>query len=316
VTRALNDALHGLERYTTSDEASALTRQIAELERVPESQVVLGEILEPLGLYLGLRGGPGGEFVYSEPGYTALVDAARPVGGIGVPVPLDARLENDLPQLQAKLGARTRAVFLVNPHNPSGTLSDAASFKVFVGELAKQTLVVVDEAYLEYADDFAERTLVSRVRAGDNVVVFRTFSKIHGLAALPLGYAIAPLVLAEAMRKQGLGSPRSLNRLAVRAASASLGDPAHLANVRRTVAAERARWHRVLDDLKLRHTDARGNFVFFQAQKPQAELATALMSENIDIGRAFPPLLQWTRISIGLPADNLRVQTALRKLLA
>jgi len=161
VTKALNGALHGLERYTTSDEASALTRQIAELERVPESQVVLGEILEPLGLYLGLRGGPGGELVYSEPGYTALVDAAQPVGGIGVPVPLDARLENNLPQLRAKLTARTRALFLVNPHNPSGTLSDAAGFKTFVAELAKQTLVIVDEAYLEYAGDFAERTLVS-----------------------------------------------------------------------------------------------------------------------------------------------------------
>jgi histidinol-phosphate aminotransferase len=315
VVQALANELRGLERYT-GDEASDLTREIAELEQVPAEQVLLGEVLEPLGLYLATDNSNGGEFLYSVPGYTALVDATRPVGGVGISIPLNDRLENDLQSFRARLNARTRAVFLVNPHNPSGTVSDAAAFKSAVSELASKVLVIVDEAYLDYTDELAQRSLVERVRAGENVVVFRTFSKLHGLAALPFGYAIAPLQLAKTLRRNGLGSPRSLNRLAVRAAAVSLRDPSHLAQVRAKVSAERARWHQVLDELKLRHSNARASFVFFQSRRSQPELASAMAAEGIDIGRAFPPLLDWTRISIGLPAENQRAQAALRRALA
>jgi histidinol-phosphate aminotransferase len=315
VIQTLSAELHGLERYT-GDEARELTRQIAQLENVPEEQIVLGDVLEPLGLQLGLQGGSGGEFLYSDPGYTALVDAARPVGGVAVPIPLDARLANDLAAFHAKLSARTRAVFLVNPHNPSGTLSDPAELEAAVSELSKKTLVVVDEAYLDYTDELAKRTLVGRVLAGENVIVFRTFSKLHGLAALPLGYAIAPRALADTLHKSGLGSPRSLNRLAVRAAAASLRDPGHLLSVRTKVKLERTRFHELLAELKLRHSDSNASFVFFESHRPQPVIAAALAAEGIDVGRAFPPLLNWTRISLGLPAENLRVQAALRRALA
>jgi histidinol-phosphate aminotransferase len=315
VTQALRLELRGLERYT-EDEARALSQQIAQFEQVPVDQVILGEILEPLGVQLGLQGGPGGEFLYSVPGYPALVDAARPVGGVGVPIPLDSKLDNDLAAFHAKLSSRTRAAFLVNPHNPSGTVNDAEELKASIAELAQKTLVIVDEAYLDYTDDLATRSAVERVRAGDNVLVFRTFSKLHALAALPLGYAIAPLKLAGVLRKQGLGSSHSLNRLAVRAAAASLADSAFQASVRAKVSVERTRWHNVLNELKLRHTDARASFIFFESRLAQAEVAKALAADGIDIGRAFPPLLNWTRISIGLPAENQRVQVALRKLLA
>jgi histidinol-phosphate aminotransferase len=311
---AVATSLRDLERYTSADEATALTRQIAELEGVPEDQVLLGEVLEPLGLYLGLRGGSGGEFLYSVPGYPAMVDAAQPVGGVGVPVPLDDKLENDLNAFRSRQNSRTRAVFLVNPHNPSGTVSDPGVLKDQVRELAKGSLVVVDEAYLDYTEDAAQRTMVERLRAGDNVLIFRTFSKLHALAALPLGYSLGRSSLLDELRKRGVGGPHSLNRLALRAASASLADPKHLAQVRAKVAVERGRWHQVLDSLKLRHSDARASFVFFESPRPQADVASALAAEGIDIGRAFPPLLNWTRISIGLPAENQSVQAALRRL--
>ncbi len=315
VIRALRADLRGLERYT-GEEALALVGQIADLEGVPKEQVLLGEVLEPLGLYLGLRGGSGGEFLYSEPGYTALVDAARPVGGSAVAIALNQRMDNDLPAFRRRLSNRTRAVFLVNPHNPSGTVSDPAELMAAVAVFAKQSLVIVDEAYLDYTDEFAQRTVVERVRAGDNVLVFRTFSKLHGLAGLPLGYALAPRAIADELRKNGVASPRSLNRLAVRAAAASLRDPAYLAAVRAKVKLERERFHAFFDELKLRHSDARASFVFFESPLSQPTLATALAAQGIDIGRAFPPALNWTRISIGLPAENLRVQAALRRALS
>ena len=110
VRPAIERELGRLNRYADDEAAQSFAEQIAAYERVPVSQVVLGEVLQPLGLYLGSQGGPGGEFVYSTPGYLALIDAAAHVGGVGVPVPLNARYENDLPALRAKVRARTRAV--------------------------------------------------------------------------------------------------------------------------------------------------------------------------------------------------------------
>jgi histidinol-phosphate aminotransferase len=147
--------LDGLSRYT-GNELTELTSTIAARENVATEQIVLGEILDVLGLYLSAQGGPGGEFVYSTPGYTALVDAVAAAGGIVVGVPLNERYENDLPTIADKVTARTRAVYLVNPHNPTGTVSEAAPFINFVRELSKRTLVIVDEAYLEFTPDFEQ----------------------------------------------------------------------------------------------------------------------------------------------------------------
>jgi histidinol-phosphate aminotransferase len=313
--QAIKAGLKDLSRYT-GREADALVAEIAQREGVDAGQVVLGDVLEALGHHLASEGGRGGEFLYSDPGYTALVEAAQAEGGVGVAVPLDAELNNDLAALERRLSARTRAVFLVNPHNPSGTLSDSAALHDFIGRAARRTSVIVDEAYLEFSADFAGRTATKELEGGARVIVFRTFTKFYGLAALPLGYAVMPEDLASALRKKGLGAPRSQNRLAVLAAAASLKDAKYAEGVRRAVGSERARWLDVLKALGLRHTDAHGNFVFFETGKPHAEIAAAFAAQGVDIGRAFPPLDRWARISIGLPEENARAQSVLRRLFA
>jgi histidinol-phosphate aminotransferase len=310
--KAIQAGLEDLSRYTGA-EAEALVSEIARRERVSVEQVIVGDVLEALGQELASQGGPSGEFVYSEPGYLGLVDAARAQGGVGVPVALDARLENDLAALERAVTARTRAVFLVNPHNPSGTVNDPAALRDFVRRVALRTTVIVDEAYLEFTPDMDARTAATELVAGARVVVFRTFTKFYGLAALPLSYAILPAELAAALRKKGLGAARSLNRLAVVAAAASLQDTVYAERVRRAVADERGRWVALLKPLGLRHSDARGNFIFFDSGKPQPELAAAFAARGIDIGRAFPPLLGWARISIGLPEQNARARAVLRE---
>jgi histidinol-phosphate aminotransferase len=315
VVPALKNDLAQLHRYV-GDEASALAAQIAKKEGVAPEQIVLGDVLEGLGLYLSLQGGPGGEFIFSVPGYPALVNAAASVGGVVVAVPLNAKLENDLPAIAAKVTARTRAVFLVNPHNPSGTVNSGADFAAFVLTVAPHALVVVDEAYLEYSDDYAGRTAAGFTSGGQNVIVFRTFSKVYGLAALPLSYAVAPKPVADFLRKQGLGDLHSLNRLALTAAAASLRDEKYIARVHDAVAQERTRWNAVLDELKLRHTDSQANFVYFDAGRPHAEVAAALSAEGVIVGRAFPPYADWVRITIGLPDENARAQKALQSLFA
>ena len=124
---AIQQDLTGLSRYT-GGELAEMTNNIAARGNISPEHVVLGEILDVLGLYLSARGSPGGEFVYSEPGYTALVDAVAPVRGVVVGVPLNERLEKDLPAISGKLSERARAVYLFNPHNPCGAVSEPGQF--------------------------------------------------------------------------------------------------------------------------------------------------------------------------------------------
>ena len=312
VARAVQRELGRLSRYADEPLARQLAEQIAEHEHIPVEQVVLGEILDLLGLFLGSSGGPGGEFLYSTPGYLALIDAAARVGGIGVPVPLNAQYQNDLVALKSKVNAKTRAIYLINPHNPTGTINDNEAFKSFLREASQSAVVVVDEAYLEYTSDFATRSAVSLVREEANVVVFRTFDKIHGLAGMPIGYVLAPRSLADGLRKQGAGDPEGLGRLNLVAASVALADTEHVERTRRAIANERVLWLSALGKLNLPHTDTRTNFVFFDSGRPQPELAAAMRERGVDIGRAHAPYTNWARITIGLPSENLRAQNALR----
>lgn len=312
VRQAVQSELGRLNRYADAPLARQFAEQIAEYEHIAVEQIVLGEILDLLGLFLGSSGGPGGEFLYSTPGYLALIDAAARVGGIGVPVPLNAQYQNDLVALKSKVNAKTRAIYLINPHNPTGTINDDEAFKSFLRETSRSAVVVVDEAYLEYTSDFDTRSAASLVREGANVVVFRTFDKIYGLAGMPIGYVLAPRSLADSLRREGAGDAEGLGRLNLVSASAALADTAQVVSTREAIGKERSLWLSVLRELNLPHTDSRANFVFFDAGGPQPILAAAMRERGVDIGRPHPPYTNWARITIGLPSENLRAQNALR----
>jgi len=314
VSAAIQREFANLCRYV-GPEYDELIELIAAKESMPKDQIILGEILEPLGTHLSLQGGPGGEFIYSDPGYTALIDSAVAVGGRAIAVPLNARLENDLPSIESRVNEHTRAVYLVNPHNPTGIATDALEFKRVVRTISRRALVIVDEAYLEFADHFTQRTLTELVREGDNVIVFRTFAKIYGLAGLDLGFGLLPKPISEAMSAQGFTNPHLFNRLAVAAATASLGDSSYVVEVAQRVAAERDQWFRLFRDLKLQFTPSAANFVFFETGLPHAEFAAAMLKEGVAIGHVFPPYDRWARISIGLPEENARARSAARNLL-
>jgi histidinol-phosphate aminotransferase len=314
VTAALDRERANLCRYT-GKELDALLTAIAAREDIPREQIILGEILEPLGTYLSLQGGPGGEFVYSDPGYTALIDTAVAVGGRAVAVPLNSRLENDLPALAARVNEHTRTLYLVNPHNPTGIVTDADELRSFARSLARRTLVIVDEAYLEFADRFAQRTLTDLVRAGQNVIVFRTFAKVYGLAGLDIGYGLVPAPIARTLSARGANNPHLFNRLAVAAAAASLKDADYVARVTRQVAGEREKWVQLFNELKVRHTPSSANFVFFETGLPHAQFSGAMLQEGVEIGHLFPPYDRWARISLGLPQENAAAQAAVRTVL-
>lgn len=313
VAAAIDKEIPAIFRYT-GHEGEDLVAAIAKREGVNADQIIAGDVLANLGIYLGIKGGKGSEFIYAVPGYPAMVDAAATVGGIIIPVPLDANKQNDLSAIAAKIGPKTEAIYLVNPHNPSGTVTNNQAFHDFLHTASQKAVIVVDEAYLEFSDDFAKRTAVNNIKNGDNVIVFRTFAKAYGLAGLSFGYAVAPKAVAGYLKKQGLGGVHDLNRLSIAAVSASLADTGYIKIVHDKVTSERNKWIKILDQLHLKHTDSQANFVYFDITKPYQLVADTFRRHGIIIARSFPPYSTWIRITLGLPEDNLKAQGIVKQL--
>jgi histidinol-phosphate aminotransferase len=294
-------------------EAGELVNLIAQKEGVAPEQIVLGigssEILETVGGHFGLMKG---EVIHALPGYLQLPGAVRNLGGTVVTVPVNARLEHDLPAMAAAITKPNTIVYIANPNNPTGTVVPTAELRAFIEEVSAKAFVFLDEAYLDIADDYAGRTLVGLVQRNPNLLVARTFSKIYGLAGMRIGYGVTSAKFAAQLRNYGLGVTTYPS---VVAAIASLKDAAYVPQARAQIVAEREKLLAMLRELKRPYAESQTNFVFFQTGRPHAEVHAAMMKESVAIARAFPPMLDWARITIGLPEENALARAALRKVL-
>lgn len=311
---AMQAQLAFTHRYPASF-TSELTQAIAKKEGLPEDHVVLGvgsgEILQAVGRWIGSMKG---EVVTATPGYLQLVEVAQRSGAKILSVPVNERLEHDLGSMASKVGGSTKLVYICNPNNPTGTLLPAADLKSFASDVSKRATVFIDEAYLECADDFNGNTMAGLVRDGHDVIVSRTFSKIHGLAGQRIGYALMKPATAGHVRSFMTGT-MAMNLLGVVAARASLGDRTYLESTRLKIRNGRDQLITVLTELKRRYAEPQGNFVFFHTGMPIADFQEKMRAEGVIVARPFPPLLEWCRITIGLPGEMERAHRALKKVL-
>lgn len=290
-----------------------LVKTIAAKEGVSPDHIVMGvgsgELLEGCAALFSREPG---EVVTAVPGYMQLVAAMERRGSRVVGVPVNDQLEYDLDAMAARVGPATRCVYICNPNNPTGTLAPAERLRDFAIAAARHAPVFIDEAYLECADDFAGNTQVGLVRAGHNVIVARTFSKIYGLAGQRIGYAVMAPETARVLRPHLTGT---MNLLGVVAAQASLADTGFVAAARARIKAGRDALLAVLRAKGRRYAEPQGSFVFFHTGQPIAEFQAKMRAEGVIVARAFPPLLDWCRISIGTPAEMAVAHTALQKVL-
>lgn len=301
-------------RYLTPNDEDALIALLAGREGVAPQQIVTGtgsgELLRALGLMVGREGG---EIVTADPTYDELVEYGRQTGGTIVTVPLDKNLRQDLDAMQKVVTEKTRLVYLCNPHNPSGTGLNAGRIASFIEAMPPQVIVVVDEAYIEFANGPGVRSLAPLLRTGANIVVLRTFSKLYGMAGLRFGYAIAPKALAEAF---GPLRMTWANVFAAPAVRAALGDIDFAANTRRRIQASRLAITGELANLGLRYAEPQGNFVFFDTGMPHARFATQMKAEHVIVGRKFAPYDNWCRITVGTEPEVDWFLKSLRKVTA
>jgi histidinol-phosphate aminotransferase len=283
-------------RYPDAD-IQLLIDELARHERTGSESVVIGtgsgELLCALGM---LYGRDAGEIIAAQPTYAELTDYAKRSGAALKLVPVDSQLRHDLAAMRSAVGERTRAIYLCNPNNPTGTALTAAAIRSFVQSAPDQITTIIDEAYMDFADGEGYQSAVDLVREGRRVVVLRTFSKIHGMAGVRCGYAITRPDIAAELASARMSSP---SILAVRAARASLGDRTFLSECRGRILASRKRITAELGQLGLTFAEPQGNFVYFDTGMPLAQFNEQMRQKNVMVGRLFPPFGTWCRITIG-----------------
>lgn len=308
--RAITEALAAAWQYPMGQD-QPLKKLIAEREGLTPAHVMLGdgsgEILRIAGLVFG-QGGRG--IVAARPTFGFLQDYARQLGSTITEVPLDEHLRHDLPGLAAAVSGTTGLLYICNPNNPTGTLIPGSELRPFLQQVARRTPVLVDEAYLDLWEDWPAHTVTDRVRAGEPVIVTRTFSKLHGMAGLRVGYALAPPEIIQRMEKHRM---TMLGLPGLAAATASYQDAEFLAFSRARLQEGLAITTEVLRELKLRHVEqGRGNFVFFDTGGPLADFSAAMRRAGFMVGRPFPPYDTWCRVSMGTVEQMRAFAAALR----
>jgi histidinol-phosphate aminotransferase len=231
---------------------------------------------------------------------------AQLFGAETVRVP-DPGFQHDLPAMLAAITPRTRQVFIANPNNPTGTLVGQDEIDAFMEKVPDHVIVVFDEAYHEFLENPPD--VIKYVKAGRNVVVMRTFSKIQGLAALRIGYGVAPSALAATLQRTR--QPFNANAIAQAGATAGIRDTDHMIRTRNLTTEGRNYLQAEFAAMKLEFVPSHANFVLVRVGDGDA-VFQALLKQGI-IVRAMRSygLPDWIRVSVGTMDQNRRFVSAL-----
>jgi len=313
--RALEAARHAIanvHRYPDGA-AFALRDRLAAFHAVRADEIIQGAgSNELLDLVVRTFATPAHHVVFAEPSFIVYRIAALAGGVPFSAVPL-SNLVHDLPAMAAAVTPKTRVLFVANPNNPTGTHVGRAAVEKFLREVPPEVIVVMDEAYFEYADapDYPNSLALRGLR--ERLLVMRTFSKAYGLAGLRVGYAVGPSRLIDYMNR--LRAPFNVSTLAQMAAIAALDDEAHVVESRGMNGVERGRLTRELEALGLAVAPSQANFVLVDLRRPARPVYDALLRHGV-IVRPFANIPTSLRVTVGLPRENERFLAALKQVLA
>ena len=288
---------------------------IAALHGVRREQVILGcgsgEILRMADL-AALSAGR--TVVVAGTTFEAVLLYARVTKAEGIKVPLDARHRHDLVAMAKACDERTGLVYVCNPNNPTGTIVGGDELQAFVERVPRTATVLVDEAYHHFVEDPSYRSAETLIASHPNVLVARTFSKIHGLAGMRLGYAIGSPAAIESLRPHAFWSNANAGVLA--AALASLADVDYPARTRQRLNDTRRWLCRELDKDGRRYIPSEANFLMVDLGTDVKPVIAAFRARKILVGRRFPSMPTWLRVSIGTQAEVETFAKALREIVA
>jgi histidinol-phosphate aminotransferase len=288
-------------------------RALAKAHGVSPEQVLLGcgsgDILRmAAGAFLA----PGRKVVVAEPTFEAVLAYNRVTRAEPVKVPLDVAFRHDLPRMAAACDGATGLVYVCNPNNPTGTIVTGEELAAFLSRVPPSVTVLIDEAYYHFVEDLGYRSGFDLLGAHPNLIVVRTFSKIYGMAGMRLGYAVAAKEKIEALGRHASFS--NANAAVLAAALASLADAELVPRMRRRMNDTR-RW--LVGQLAAdgrRFIPSEANFVMIETGRDVAPLIGEFRIRKILVGRRFPSMPTWLRVSVGTPDEMAAFLAALRKI--
>jgi histidinol-phosphate aminotransferase len=225
---------------------------------------------------------------------------------------LTPNFKQDLGAMLDAITPKTRLIFIPNPNNPTGTLISQRAIDSFMSRVPKNIVVVFDEAYFEFLDDPPDT--LQYVREGRNVVVLRTFSKIHGLAGLRIGYGVASADLIGILHKTR--QPFNVNSIAHAGALAALEDDAHLRETKRAIDKGRAYLQEQFFEMQIPFVPAVANFVMVSVGDGCAMFEKLLRRKIIVRPLKGYGLPEWVRITVGTMKENKKLIAALQEVMA
>lgn len=302
VANAIKSSLGGVNRYPRMEYAS-LTERIASFHHVKPEQILLGcgstEILR-MAAFAFL--GSGKQLIQALPTFEAIEHYARAAGADVIPVHLTPNFSHDLNAMLARATESTTLVYICNPNNPTASLTPRKELEDFIGKLPASTYVVIDEAYHHYVGRSATyASFIDNPLHDARVIVARTFSKIYALAGLRLGYAVAAPNVVQQMRK--FATEDNINAIVTQATAAALDDTDQVNESIQRNTDDRQEFfnHAMLRSLK--PIDSHTNFVMMNTFHPADQIIQDFRKNKILIGRRFPAMETYVRISLGRPEE-------------
>jgi len=301
VVSAVQESLSRANRYPFRDYDS-LTEDIARLHKVETKEVLLGcgstDILRVTAAALL---GPGKRVITASPTFEDLGMYARAIGAEVITVPLTPDFAHDLDTMFARVDGMVTLVYICNPNNPTASLTPRADIESFLSKLPSSVYVLIDEAYHHYVNASARYvSFLDHPAGNEGVIVMRTFSKVHAMAGLRLGYAVADRRLVEKMRTYL--TDIDLNSAAVAAGRAALADTESVRSFVKRNTDDRQEFFNQAMARMLKPIDSHTNFVMMDVHESADEIIAHFMKNKIRIGRHFPPLTHHIRVSLGTPA--------------
>ncbi|MDQ6891152.1 MAG: histidinol-phosphate transaminase [Acidobacteriota bacterium] len=254
----------------------------------------------------------GRRVVAAEPTFEAVLLYARVTKAEAVKVPLTLDHRHDLPKMAAACDARAGLVYVCNPNNPTGTIVSGDELDAFFARVPSSAIILVDEAYHHFVENPKYRSAVDAIGRYPNVVVARTFSKIYAMAGLRLGYAVASKENAEILKRNA--SWNNVNAAALDIALANLADPDNVPRERKRLNDTRRWLCSELEKDGRKYIPSETNFLMIHVGRDVAPLIGEFRAKKVLVGRKFPSLSDWLRVSIGKPEETAAFLAALRQI--
>jgi histidinol-phosphate aminotransferase len=310
---AISEALSKINRYPDGD-AFYLKHKLAERLGVKPENLIFGngsnEVIEIVARTFMK---PGDEAVTGQFAFIVFPIVTQAVGAKAIISPMPG-LTHDLRDMFDRITTKTKAVFIANPNNPTGTMVKKDELEWFLERVPEDIIVVMDEAYFDYVDDPDYPNSLDYQNTGKSIITVRTFSKIYGLAGLRLGFGVSSEEIISYMNR--VREPFNVNSLAQIAAYAALDDKEHVAKSREINREGLQYLTKELKKLNLPFIPSFTNFILVDLDSDPIPIYNALLREGVIVRPVINyGLKTHIRVTVGLPEENYRFIRAIKKVL-